>query len=454
MEHMPHNKTILLVDDDPIFLKGLMYTVKSLGYTVLTATGGREAVTVIEKEHVDVILSDINMPNGNGLQLLNYALKNSSIPVILMTGLSDLKEAQKALDLGARHFISKPFKKAEIAEALLSCDENNSTAPDPNALICIHLEEFLHGEELKYPVYMVKDDILVKVSNGGEALSPEDLASHRESGITYLFLKKSDYLDYVQFKKQGRADDVLRNQVISQAKESLLDFDYVKVLNPEAYERVSIQLLSTIDVLLENIQTSEILKKMCTSGDFLKRSAHVAIISSLIGHYLGTLSTRQFFNLMIAGLFHELGLLNNPLFDSTQKLESLNQEEKRIILKHAEDAARLLSKLNLFSDEVILMIEQHHEEESGTGYPLGLSSKFIHPMSRILAVGDSVTFKLENEVVNPISLPVIINDFTISSLGKYDLKVLEALIHVFKLSTPEEFVNYQLQDLLMSSEAI
>lgn len=452
MENKQLNKKVLIVDDDPIFLQGLMYTVKSLGYNVLTAHGGLEAVQVLGSEKVDIVLSDINMPNGNGLQLLNHVIKNHEIPVILMTGLSDLKEAQKALEMGARHFISKPFKKAEISEAISSSLNSEKDFTDVKTMIRIHLEEFIHGEELKYPLFIMKDDILVKVSNGGEKISPDTLASHRLDGLSSLYMKRSDFMSYVQFKGDFQAKEATRMAILAAGQACLDDFEYVREINPEAFERVSIQFLSCLEVLLENSQTTEILQKMIASKGFFKRSVNVGIISSLIGHYLGSLSTRKFFDMMVAGTFHEYGLIDHPLLENTLKLTELEPKDRTFLMNHPESAARQMAKLGLFSEEVLLMIEQHHEELPGTGYPHGLTTQFIHPLSKIITVGDAIAFRLDK--INPTQEAVsqTVQEFTVESLGKHDLRSLEALNHLFKLSTPEEFVNYQLQDLLMNRE--
>lgn len=73
MEKSP--KTILLVDDDSVFLKGMLYTVKQLGYDILLATGGKEAADIFTNSKVDAIISDINMPDGNGTSIAKLCQK-------------------------------------------------------------------------------------------------------------------------------------------------------------------------------------------------------------------------------------------------------------------------------------------------------------------------------------------------------------------------------------------
>ena len=109
---MKNKWKILIVDDDLSILRSYQKYLESEGYTVFTADDGRTGYIVIEKEHPDLVLLDINMPVKTGLELLedlNRTFNKKDIPLIVMlTAFGDLDAAVKAMNLGAYEFLTKP----------------------------------------------------------------------------------------------------------------------------------------------------------------------------------------------------------------------------------------------------------------------------------------------------------------------------------------------------------
>lgn len=103
--------TVLIVEDNAEILQ-LVQRLLNRDYNVLTATNGKEAMLILEHEKVDIIVSDIMMPEMDGVELCK-SLKNnieySHIPIILLTAKTDEKDRADAYESGADAFISKPF---------------------------------------------------------------------------------------------------------------------------------------------------------------------------------------------------------------------------------------------------------------------------------------------------------------------------------------------------------
>jgi CheY-like chemotaxis protein len=112
---MIDKKHILVVDDNEVLKMTLSRLLNVEGYTVLTASGGDEAIKIVQNEYVDLVLLDINMPNVNGYDVLKFIKQNyPSIKVVMVTAYADLKNAVESKKLGADEFITKPFNVREL----------------------------------------------------------------------------------------------------------------------------------------------------------------------------------------------------------------------------------------------------------------------------------------------------------------------------------------------------
>jgi len=106
---------ILVADDEESMMDMLEIMLKGDGYQVSCASSTDEAVSIIGKEKIDLIISDMNMPGGGGIALLKASLKSDSLrPVIMVTAYASTDKAVKAMKLGAFDYITKPFKVDEM----------------------------------------------------------------------------------------------------------------------------------------------------------------------------------------------------------------------------------------------------------------------------------------------------------------------------------------------------
>jgi len=111
--------TLLIVDDDQSNIESLEGVFAKEGYHVLLALGGREALEAVRKQRVDVVLTDLMMPDMDGLDLLR-SIKTVSpeTEVILMTAYGTVARAVEAMKEGAYDFVTKPFKKIQILKGV------------------------------------------------------------------------------------------------------------------------------------------------------------------------------------------------------------------------------------------------------------------------------------------------------------------------------------------------
>jgi DNA-binding NtrC family response regulator len=109
------SEKILIVDDEPEMLQALSRILGRKGYAVLTAEGGNEACRAMEETVFDLVISDMAMEDLSGLELLKIIrLTDPTTPFIVMTGVGTIESAVEAIQMGAFHYITKPFKNHDI----------------------------------------------------------------------------------------------------------------------------------------------------------------------------------------------------------------------------------------------------------------------------------------------------------------------------------------------------
>ena len=113
------NPRLLLVDDDPSLLRLLTLRLEGEGYQVINADSAETALTLLAKQSVDVVLSDLRMPGLDGMSLCDEIAKRyKGVPVILMTAHGSIPEAVAATQRGVFGFLTKPLNPAELRDVL------------------------------------------------------------------------------------------------------------------------------------------------------------------------------------------------------------------------------------------------------------------------------------------------------------------------------------------------
>ncbi|RFM30621.1 response regulator [Deminuibacter soli] len=115
---MDTTPTIVIAEDEPGMLMLLEQCLKNHGYTIYTASDGREALQLIEQQSPDLILTDIMMPFTSGLDLIGIVRSSTQfthIPIIVLSAIEEESTVMQAFHLGADDFVTKPFAPNELS---------------------------------------------------------------------------------------------------------------------------------------------------------------------------------------------------------------------------------------------------------------------------------------------------------------------------------------------------
>lgn len=132
------NATILIIEDDNAFNNMLSHFLKRNDYNIHQAYSAKEGIALLEKNTVDIIISDLRLPDQDGISLLKELRTNgNTASFILMTAYADVQTAVKAMKMGAADYVSKPFVPEEVLlvlKKISSTKDNIKTSKSGNKL--------------------------------------------------------------------------------------------------------------------------------------------------------------------------------------------------------------------------------------------------------------------------------------------------------------------------------
>lgn len=105
---------ILLVEDNELLAKGLIYSLSQNKFNVQHKTNIKETIEFLNHKATDLIILDLSLPDGDGLDLYEKEIKNREIPTIFLTARDEENDIVKGLELGADDYITKPFRVREL----------------------------------------------------------------------------------------------------------------------------------------------------------------------------------------------------------------------------------------------------------------------------------------------------------------------------------------------------
>ncbi|MDF2881225.1 MAG: DNA-binding response regulator [Clostridiaceae bacterium] len=117
---------LLLVEDDESLAIGIEFTLKSEGYEVLRASTVINGEKLFNNEQFDLIILDVNLPDGNGYELCKYIRESSNVPIIFLTALDEEVNLVLGLEIGGDDYITKPFGVRELLSRIKALIRRNS----------------------------------------------------------------------------------------------------------------------------------------------------------------------------------------------------------------------------------------------------------------------------------------------------------------------------------------
>ena len=177
-------KQILLLEDDEGLNRGISLKLKKEGYQVFSAFTIKEAEKFLEQESIDLLISDIFLPDGNGMNFCRKARQYSNLYIIFLSALDQEVDIVNGYDCGADDYMTKPFSLLVLISKVNACMRRASVKQEGQLLIsqdiqvhCNTMQVYQKGE----PVILSKKELQLLIylmENAGRIVTKEQILEH------------------------------------------------------------------------------------------------------------------------------------------------------------------------------------------------------------------------------------------------------------------------------------
>ena len=206
---------ILLVEDDVTLAMGIEYSLKNEGFNVKTVGKIKDAKEKISNSHIDIILLDVNLPDGNGYELCKEVRLDSEVPIIFLTACDEEVNIVMGLDLGADDYIAKPVRVRELVarinavarrKGVLSKDKEDNKIIVKDIKVLPLKYEVYKGEEKLQLTSVEYKLLLLLIENSGNVLTRKTLLE-KFWDIEGDFIEESTLTVYIKRLREKLKED-------------------------------------------------------------------------------------------------------------------------------------------------------------------------------------------------------------------------------------------------------
>lgn len=291
---------------------------------------------------------------------------------------------------------------------------------EETALKCIKLSTLRMFSKLSYDLYLkLSGEKFIQVGREGNDDLDALIEHYATKGIDHLYLKEEDYQRYLEVAKD----------IISTNTEDRINTGKQKFTTVQIYDlafQVSREHLKSLGVtrmqeelvhkameniiidLKENKVLYSMIKDFYSDQHYLtNHSLLIIYLSSMIISKMGWSNDQTLQQLVYAGFFHDMFIPEE--FAMHQDIDSLDSEmDKAKLLKHLKKAADVMEGIKGINNDAHKMITDHHEKPDGSGYPMGLTSSQLPPLSCVFITAHYIVDHLYEENFNTTNIASLI----------------------------------------------
>ncbi len=446
---LPDVKKILAIDDNEIDITLISKILSKAGYLIDSAYNCNEAISLMEKNHYDLILMDHMMPEMDGISLLRN-IKESGIigntPVIVVTANDVTGARENYLSAGFVDYIPKPFKVnvlTELVKKYVSGDYRNAQENNLSDVLVVDddimnlkIAQKILDKQFNVICVMSSEEAFEYLSHSEPELILLDLHMPDQDGFEVLeILTQSErYSDIpiicltadnereseLRAFRLGASDFITKPfiaEIVRQRISKILELkrlqnnlkgEVEKEASKSRQRRKQLELL-TVQVMQTLAGTIDA-KDKYTNG----HSVRVAEYSREIAKRLN-MSKKEQNEIYYMGLLHDIGKIGVP-DEIINKTSRLTDDEYSIIKTHPNIGADILKNMSAMPN-IVVGARWHHERYDGRGYPDGLRGEEIPAVARIIGVADAYDAMTSNRSYRKLLPQEVIREEIVKGKG-------------------------------------
>lgn len=439
---------VLIVDDDDNLRQLLVTVIENIfeNCQVIESDNGNGGKEIIENcdEDFDLIVCDYEMSFGNGDVVFNaYLEKKSKAKFILLSAVPF--EQMQGLEKFIEGENGKYFKKGpglkQLKELLTSFDFENSSLVKNLGFQKIRISYFWRYNFSKCDVFVrLSDRKFVKIINANENFDRDLIDKYSNKNQTHLYITDKDF-DIFEVSVRERPFLDFDGQISEEKKNKMINATILGLARSvgisENVLNISEKYIGNLlDYSSKNKSLKYILEDLKNGPDFVYDHSYLlAVMCAAIVDQMASIPKNGKEKLCYAALFHDCGLENLELSSifsqESEEFKQLDRKSKNDFLGHPKASADMLSKLASKVPNVDTIVLEHHELPDGNGFPRGLDSFRILPMSAVFILSHELVHQLFEIDFDREKLFDIYGNITRKYSDGHYVKVIEALPLVF-----------------------
>ena len=407
---------IAIVDDYDDIRELIRFSVEgNYNAEIFEFSSGNSLIEFIKsKNKFDLIISDMNMPNGSGIDVYNFLKSHSefSTPLIVLSG--DSLEHHPAFSGGLKlAFAPKPFTDEDLSRAIssLRIQENLSQMITLYIPVSIYLLQKVN--DIRVPLFVkINDQKYVKLTADESKFTEEDIEKYQSKNVTHLYIESIFADEFInEFRQKVASADAWNSVDLENTNVLSLNTELMKSLADGMgwTEKVLSLAKENVEKALVLAKGNRSLQKVLNQFHKIERFGYadhcvlLTLVNMSLAEALGLNTPENLRSLTFASMLHDAALSDNVFIQKEKyltqisKKENLTSNEVKEVLAHPSKAAEICRKWSICPKEVEEIVFNHHEKSDGQGFPLSKKPENVNLLSaQFIIAEDFVGYFIEH----------------------------------------------------------
>lgn len=418
----PNVMKILIADDEPQIAEIIDFLIQDAfneEIETVVVNSGNEAIEALKKDQFDLCISDHNMPNGKGSEILKHISNNNLSTLFVICSTIEPGEMPEIYPVDKIYFnIIKPDITEGVGFLADFIKEKNPTKSSISDIddqyIPVTLEFLLLLGRTPSDIYIkITETKFLKCLNENEIFTMDDNAKYLSKSVSKLYVKKSKNKDIIVKLIASAITKIMANKAMPINEKMTIVHaqlcDLIKFTNmsEDLAQITKENITQSISVIMKNDSLNEFWKEMNLVGEYPSKmySLH-SMLASVIIKKLAWSSEATMFKLSLAAFLQDITLKTLPvmkIYDHDNFLEikdSLSKDEIANFLDHPLKAKDLIAFYKAIPPDIDKIILEQHEMPDGRGFPRQLNANQIGPLSCVFILSGLLARFILNEDKN------------------------------------------------------